>query len=308
MSSYKPRISIGLPVYNGASFLTEALDSLLSQTFGDFELIISDNASTDGTQEICRAYAAKDRRIRYYRHEQNGGAAWNHKYVFELSTSEYFKWAAHDDVCAPQYLERCIEVLDHTLAIVLCYTKTVIIDAHGKPLRNYSAHCDVRSPRPYERFRNLLANFELSDPMYGVVRAKTLAKTPLLANYIASDIVLLAELALLGEIYEVPEALFFRRNHPQQSGQVNLTPDNLATWYDPGNRSRFVLPHWRHFFEYLLAIRRVRMTFYEKVCCYIYMVRRLRWGSEEMKAELLVAAKQLIYRSATKAKLLKVIK
>src|SRR5262245_55863366 len=304
MSNYNPRVSIGLPVYNGAPFLQEALDSLLSQTFGDFALIISDNASTDGTQEICRAYAAKDRRISYYRHEQNRGAAWNHRYVFELSTSEYFKWAAHDDVCASQYLERCIEVLDYTLAIVLCYTKTVIIDAHGKPLRNYSAHCDVRSPRPYERFRNLLANFGLSDPMYGVVRANTLAKTPLLGNYIASDGVLLAELALLGEIYEVPEALFFRRNHPQQSGRANLMPDNLAAWCDPRNRGRVVLPRLRLLFEYLLAIRRVRMTSYEKLCCYVHMARWLRWRWEEMKAELLVAAKQLVCRSATKVKLL----
>src|SRR5215470_13614723 len=222
MSNSKSRVSIGLPVYNGAHFLKEALDALLSQTFGDFELIISDNASTDGTQEICRAYAAKDRRIRYYRHEQNRGAAWNHNYVFGLSTSEYFKWASHDDVCAPQYLERSIEVLDQTLSIVLCYTKTVIIDEHGKQLRNYSARCDVRSSRPYERFRDLLANFGLSDPMYGVVRANMLAKTPLLGNYIASDIVLLAEVALLGEIYEIPEVLFFRRDHLQKSGRANL--------------------------------------------------------------------------------------
>src|SRR5215470_5950299 len=154
MSNSKSRVSIGLPVYNGAHFLKEALDALLSQTFGDFELIISDNASTDGTQEICRAYASIDRRIRYYRHEQNRGAAWNHNNVFRLSTSEYFKWAAHDDVCAPQYLERCVKVLDHTHVTVLCYTQSIIIDEHGKHLRHYSARCGVRSPRPYERFRN----------------------------------------------------------------------------------------------------------------------------------------------------------
>src|SRR5436190_12174806 len=94
-----PIVSIGLPVFNGERYLRQALDSLLGQDFQDFELIISDNASTDRTAEICRAYVAKDRRIRYYRNESNIGSAPNYRRVFELARGEFFKWCSHDDVC-----------------------------------------------------------------------------------------------------------------------------------------------------------------------------------------------------------------
>src|ERR1051326_2036095 len=112
MSNQKPRVSIGLPVYNGQQFLEEAINSLLAQTYSDFELIISDNASTDATEQICRAHAAADPRIRYYRNDKNRGPVWNLNRVFELARGELFKWAAHDDVCAPTLVERCVEVLE----------------------------------------------------------------------------------------------------------------------------------------------------------------------------------------------------
>src|SRR2546426_6424374 len=121
------RVSIGLPVFNCDPLLRQAVDSLLTQTYSDFELVISDNASTDGTEAICREYAAKDHRVRYYRGERNRGAVWNWNRVFELSGGEYFKWAAHDDLCAPDYVERCVEVLDRDPSVVLCYAETVLI-------------------------------------------------------------------------------------------------------------------------------------------------------------------------------------
>jgi len=119
IKNHKPRVSIGLPVYNGENYLEEAIDSILAQTYKDFELIISDNASTDRTPDICQAYANKDPRIRYYRNEKNIGAAVNFNRVFELSSSEYFKWAAHDDIIAPDYISECIEILDNDDSIVL---------------------------------------------------------------------------------------------------------------------------------------------------------------------------------------------
>src|SRR5688572_7662493 len=123
-----PKVSIGLPVYNGENYLSQALDSLLGQTYSDFELIISDNGSTDRTQEICRAYAIKDRRVRYFRSATNRGAAWNFNNVFALSSGKYFKWAAHDDICAPEFLERCLEVLECDPGIVVCFPKTMQMD------------------------------------------------------------------------------------------------------------------------------------------------------------------------------------
>ncbi|MBD2214537.1 glycosyltransferase family 2 protein [Nostoc linckia FACHB-104] len=104
MSNPLQRLSIGLPVYNGKKFIRESIDCILNQTFQDFELIISDNASTDNTEKICREYAAKDNRIRYYRNAKNIGCARNFHRAFELSTGEYFKWVAYDDLHAPEYL------------------------------------------------------------------------------------------------------------------------------------------------------------------------------------------------------------
>src|SRR5438128_3187989 len=107
-----PSVSLGLPVFNGEAFLVQVLESILAQTYGDFELIISDNASTDATPDICRVYAARDPRIRYVRNATNVGAARNFNRVFQLSTGEYYKLANADDVCAPTLVERCVAVLD----------------------------------------------------------------------------------------------------------------------------------------------------------------------------------------------------
>ncbi len=100
-----PAVSIGMPVYNGAGFIRDALDSLLAQTFTDFELIISDNASTDDTQAICAAYAARDPRIRYIRQPRNQGGVPNFLYVLQQARGDYFMWAAHDDIWAPDWLD-----------------------------------------------------------------------------------------------------------------------------------------------------------------------------------------------------------
>src|SRR3989337_590294 len=129
MVANMPTVSIGLPVFNGEKYLRQALDSILAQTYQDFELIISDNASTDKTQQICREYVKKDSRIRYYRNKRNLGATRNHNRVFELSCGEYFKWASHDDLLAPEFLSRCVSVLDQDHSIVLCHSKTGRINA-----------------------------------------------------------------------------------------------------------------------------------------------------------------------------------
>ena len=106
-----PQVSIGMPVFNGEKFICEALDSLLAQTFTDFELIISDNASTDGTEAICGEYAAKDSRIRYVRQAENLGPAANFKYVLDVAVGEYFMWAAADDLWAPNFIDKCRHML-----------------------------------------------------------------------------------------------------------------------------------------------------------------------------------------------------
>src|ERR1700689_1019951 len=126
-----PRLSIGLPVYNGERYLAESLDSLLGQSYENFELIISDNASTDATADICRRYGQQDSRIRYFRQPKNIGLSPNHNFVFEQSSSEFFKWAASDDLYARDLLKYCIEALDEYPDIALAHCWTAIIDSGG---------------------------------------------------------------------------------------------------------------------------------------------------------------------------------
>src|SRR6267142_6107507 len=134
----QPKVSVGLPVYNGAEFLRAALDSILRQDYRDFELIISDNASTDGTRAICQQYAQGDKRIRYFRNESNGGAAENYRRVFELARGDYFNWATHDDIQLPGFLRRCAEVLDKApTSVVLVAPRAEIIDAEGRKIEDW---------------------------------------------------------------------------------------------------------------------------------------------------------------------------
>ena len=127
-----PVMSVGLPVYNGERYLAETIDSLLEQTFCDFELIICDNASTDRTSEIARAYAANDSRVRYTRNARNVGVAANYQRALELSHGKYFRWAAATIYPLLELLATCIAILDRDPSVVLAYPKTTLIDAEGR--------------------------------------------------------------------------------------------------------------------------------------------------------------------------------
>lgn len=279
MSNDRPRVSIGLPVYNGEIYLAEALDSLLAQTFTDFELVIADNASTDATGEICQAYAVKDSRIRYIRNPENLGAAANYNRVFELSSGQYFKWAAHDDLCAPEFLERCVGVLDRDESVVLCYSLTKAIDENGQVTREYAAKPKSGSVRPRDRFYEFVCVPHPCVAVFGLMRTSVLGRTPLIGNYTGSDRPLLGELSLLGRFHEIPEFLFFYRNHPQQSWQLHPTSYAYEEWFDPARSERWTLPNWRLLWEHLRSVGRVPLGWQERVGCYacVGWYIRKRW-------------------------------
>jgi hypothetical protein len=229
-----PRLSIGLPVYNGERLLPQAIECLLAQTFGDFEIVIGDNASTDRTREICQDYARRDRRIRYVRHEHNLGAVANFNRVFELSPSHLFKWAAHDDLHRETYLESCVKLLDRNPDAILAHTGTAFVDEFGQPFPfdvNSVAYIDPRtgvrhradgpgvgdSASPSARFWQVLTGACWGTHSFGVMRREALLKTRLLPNFAGSDRVMLGELALLGRFKSSPEPLFLRRLCPYGS-------------------------------------------------------------------------------------------
>jgi glycosyltransferase involved in cell wall biosynthesis len=305
MQAGQPRVSIGLFVRNGENYLRAALDSLLAQTYTAFELIVSDNASTDATAEICRSYAARDSRIRYLRNAVDLGAAPNANRVFEPAAGEYFKWATHDDVCAPTFLERCVGVLDRFPAVVLCYARTLFVDEQGRPLEYYhgdSLH--LRFATPYERYHAYHQRFRRRgncNPIFGVMRAGVLRETPRFGSYPSSDMILLGELALRGEIHEVQEYLYQRRDHPLRSVRLHARLEERAQWFDTSQRPSVQLPRWRWFGEYLRAVTRVPMSPADKLRCYLetggWLVRHRRG----LLGDLTGVAHQLISKHATTA-------
>jgi glycosyltransferase involved in cell wall biosynthesis len=278
MSDQKPRVSIGVPVFNGEDYLEEALDSILAQTYSDFELFISDNASTDGTQEIGRAYAARDSRVSYCRNDENLGASKNFERVFELSSGEYFKWASYDDVLGPEFLARCVEVLDRDPSIVVCHAKTGRIDEHSALVGTYEEYQYLRlgSQRPHERFFDLIRLEHSCNIVFGLMRANVLKLTSLIGPFPASDRVLLAQLGLLGRLYEIPEILFYRRDHPQTTWRVWGDEPERVTWYDPDKAGRVIMPSWILCGGYLRSIGRLPVRWSDRLLCYVELARLLK--------------------------------
>lgn len=289
----QPRVGIGLPVHNGENFLAEALDALLAQTYEDFELIISDNASTDGTAEICQSYAAADRRIRYFRSEENLGASRNFNRAFELSSGEYFKWAAHDDLCEPTFVERCVEVLDQDPSVILSFCRTREIDEHGTVVKDYVSKVDLASPKPHERLFAMICRHHLLIQVFGLMRADVLRQTHLIGYYVSSDRVLLAELALRGRLYEVPEFLFYRRDHPDQSYRKHRGRHQYQSWFDPRRTDKTAFPHWRLLFEFFVTIGRVPLSLGDRVRCYLTLGWWIRRHWRYLAANLLLTEPDL---------------
>ena len=190
-----PRLSIGVPVYNGEAFLRQTLESILAQSFREFELIISDNGSTDGTEPIAREFAARDARVCYHRNATNLGLAKNYNILFSLASGGYFKWASADDLLLPGYLERCIEVLDRDPEVVLVYPRTRFVDAAGKILDIEDPGWNLMSDEPQERLRYVVTSAHWVNSILGVIRASALARTRLLPSYPGGDYCVLGALA-----------------------------------------------------------------------------------------------------------------
>jgi len=246
MADRKSLVSIGMPVYNGAEYLRPALDSLLAQDYENFELIISDNHSTDSTQEICLDYVARDKRICYLRNEMNLGAKYNFNRVFELSQGEYFMWHAHDDLREPNYLSSCLEIMEMDLNVILCCSST-LLNEDGN-LRESEEDFNTVGMSINRRFRKILWNNTCSS-IYGLIRSSALKKTELFKDTVSSDNLLLAELSLLGEFNQLPLFLF---NEKIKRRNIFQRIDGMLDLYLP-NRDRYIylpfiklaIEHWK---------------------------------------------------------------
>jgi glycosyltransferase involved in cell wall biosynthesis len=304
-----PVLTVGMPVYNADRFLAKALDSFLGQTFTDFELIISDNASTDRTEEICREYAARDHRINYFRNTKNMGAGWNFRRVYSLANGKYYKNAAHDDFIEPIFLEECIAALEADPGLVLAHARTKVVSATGDLVEYYNWPMRFDSPDPLVRWRDLLLNDHMCFQVFGVFRLDALRQCPPLGSYVNSDGVLLAQVGLIGRFWESDKFLFVSTRHENQSSQT--APERLKSqgfrlirrhgtlpcpeWWDPAKTHAIAFPEFRQFYEYTASVKRAALSPWQKVRAYVLL---LPWGKKHfrrMMKDLLIAADQILF-------------
>jgi glycosyltransferase involved in cell wall biosynthesis len=301
-----PRVSVGLPVYNGEEFVGHAIDCILAQTFRDFELVVSDNASTDRTREICESYAARDGRVRYFRNLTNIGLAPNHNRVVDLSRGQIFVWASHDDYIAPDYLQQCVTALDNDPSQVLCYARSLDVDEKGAPMTGASLRdraipgqeLPTKSPEPHVRFRELIRFEHQCEAMLGLMRMSSLRDTSMHGNYADADRVLLAELGLRGRFRRLPDRLFYHREHSGRSVNLHGNRYDRTVWMDPSNAGKLFLPYIHQLFCLRNAVRKAPISFGQAFRCYLHLLawiaryRRLFWS--DIKYGFRQAAKQIL--------------
>jgi len=289
MSERVPRISVGMPVYDAAPYLRRSIESILTQTVGDLELVISDNASTDGSDEICRAIAATDPRVHYARNAENIGAVENYNAVFRRSRAPYFKWAAASDFCRPTFLERCSAVLDARSDVVLCYPRTRLFDETTGTTTDYQDDLDLQDDDPVTRFIHCQERLRLNNAMNGVVRREALARTALIKPFLSSDCSMLVELALHGKFVEVADYLFHRRMEPRTSTKLKSREEAYRHW-DPRSRGPVTMVSWKTAREYWRAVRRAPLSLGQRARLCAHLLRWNYWQRAELARELREAA------------------
>lgn len=229
-----PAVSLAMPVHNGANYIGTAIAACLEQDFGDLELIITDNASTDATEEICRRFASRDPRIRYVRNANNLGAAPNFNLGFKLARGRYFKWCAHDDFFSRDYLSVTVAALEAMPAATLAFPRTQCVDEAGAPVSLVGGEsAAILAADPAERFAQALAQMGACHAIFGLFRADALARSTLHRPYYGSDRALLAELALLGPFVRTQGGLFFSREHQARSVHLRQKAER-RTWQAAG--------------------------------------------------------------------------
>lgn len=300
VSASHPRVTIGVAVFNGEAFVAETLESLLNQTFTDFEIVISDNASTDRTEEICQMYAARDPRIHYYRSDVNRGAAWNHNRVFELARGEYFKWNSADDLCASEFLARCVASLDDDPAAVMACSNVSVIDDYGDFVKPGFIPAEVASRSALDRFRRTIQTDHWCFNVYGLIRSAMLRQTDRIGHFLGSDRVLLSHLCLFGRCVLISDTLLFNRDHPGRFNRVfNLHSRAGAAWFDPKAENRkFLFPSWKQLGALREVISRAPISRRERLHCYGMLLAWARHHKDSLLEDLLRYPKAYVSRAA----------
>lgn len=296
-----PKLAVGLPVYNGENYLEATLEAVLAQTYDDFELVICDNASTDATPDIIKRLTGDLDWVTYVRHRENLGAAPNYNSAYQLAPkTEYFVWLAHDDVWRPRFLEACVAALDSHPEATVAYASTGQIDAYGNDIGVYPPRPNLSDPRASVRLADVIDQRHPNHPVFGVMRRSAIERTQLHGSYSGSDRTFVAELALLGPFVEIPDYLFWMREHPERSVRTELSKGRSRSrdvWFDTANTGKIVMPRWRRFRDYSKAIAHAPIGTAERARAYAALA--LWFGDKNWKAlgvDLGSAARQELRR------------
>ena len=280
--SRAPRLTVAVPVRNGERYLAEAMESLLAQTFTDFILLIGDNASSDGTEEIARQYLGRDPRVRYIRQEKDVGAFGNFSDLARRAETELFRWHSADDLVRPQHTERCVAALDAHPEAVLAYATTLDIDGEGRVTGEYDDRMQVTDATAADRFIRVHSQLHRCNVHYGVMRLDAVRRTNLMGTFIESDVCFLRELALYGAFIEVPERLFLRRYHEAASSAMTRAE---RMRFSVGAEGVPVRNLW-HALADARAILRAPLPAAERWHLVRWFLRRLRWDRQKYFQEM----------------------
>ncbi|MGH8298206.1 MAG: glycosyltransferase family 2 protein [Steroidobacteraceae bacterium] len=288
-----PLASVGLPVFNGEAFLEDAIRSVVAQTLDDLELILCDNASQDRTAEICRDYAARDPRIRYFRNPRNLGASANYNLAYTHARGRYFKWLAHDDRMLPSFLAKTCRLLEERADAVLCNTVVSYIDSAGAHIGLYDSKlsgADLYSPST--RFAWMVLRSHTCVDFFGLIRREKLRDSLLHGSFHGADRALLAQLSLRGRLIQLPAPLLSIREHPNRYTRAQQRSSDRAAWHDSARGRHASLPTWRLYGEYLKMIAREALTPEERSRCYAVLARwwLYNWNAARAAVDLLAVA------------------
>ncbi len=297
MTISPPPVSIGVPVYNGENYLSECLESILAQSFGDFKVVISDNASTDGTADICEAYRQRDSRIQVIRHPMNIGAAKNFNFLFQTTTEEYFKWCAHDDILAPDYMQKTMALMKDRPEASLCHSQTVIFNDAKEELGVFAPNFHMPANDPVARLREIILRGQRCYEVFGIFRRRMLENTDLIGNYRGGDNVLLFRLALLGPFAIVDEPLFYLRRHEKQSTMLVQDSQAYHQWFT-GERAKLTFPDWRFLRETWRAPAGLSLGFSDRMRCASVLLAETYRRRSRLRQNLRVAAETLVFGSS----------
>ena len=281
--SSAPTVSVGMPVFNSEKWISQSIDSILSQTYTNFELIIADNNSEDNTIEICNKFASQDKRIHIYKNNENIGAAKNFNKAFELSSGKYFKWASSNDLCAHTLLEKCTEILESREDVSLVVPKTQLIDNDGNVIDLCDEDMHLMDDISFDRFNKFLERIRLNNAEQGLIRSKILKETNLQSVYPNSDTVLMAEIAARGKVFQIQEYLLSRRQSSSSTTKF-MTDNEVSKFYSP-KKNYISHPTLRTFFEYFLLTFKLPVDLREKMKFLYYSLRYLYWNKKSLASD-----------------------